>query len=536
MAILRSALDTRSDAYQANARMMQGLVDDLHARRDRVRAGGGERGQRKFRERGKLLPRERVALLVDPETPFLELSMLAAGGMYDDECPGAAEIAGIGVVSGVECLILANDATIKGGASYPMTVRKVLRAQEIAATHRLPCIYLVETAGANLLYQAEFFANIGGRTFANETRMSAAGIPQIALVFGSSTAGGAYVPGLCDYAVLVKGQAKVFLGGPPLVRMATGEISDDETLGGAEMHTAVSGVGDYLAADDADALRIGRQIVADLHWRKPLGGPERAPLPPRYDPEELLGVIPADPKIAFDMREILARVVDDSRLDEFRAHAGTTLVAGHAHLGGYPIGILANNGVLFSDAALKAAHFIQLCDRERTPILYLQNITGFMVGRQAEAKGIIKHGSQMITAVANASVPQYTVIIGGSYGAGNYGMCGRAYDPWLLFAWPNSRVAVMGAEQAAGVLTIIQTDAMRARGLEPDPATLELLRAQVLERFERESSPYYATARLWDDGLLDPRETRQALITGLAAARNRDYMQTAGVRYGIFRL
>ncbi len=536
MGIITSTLDTRSEAFQRNAAAMRALLDEFHARQAQARAGGGEAGKRKFRERNKLLPRERITRLLDPEAPFLELSTLAAWDMYDNECPAAAEITGIGIVSGVECMILANDATVKGGASYPISVKKIVRAQAIAAENRLPCIYLVETAGANLLYQAEFFAELGGRTFANQTRLSAMGIPQISLVFGSSTAGGAYVPGLSDYTVLVRHQAKVFLGGPPLVRMATGEIVDDETLGGADLHTHVSGVGDYLALDDTDACRIGREIVMDLHWRKPLPAPPHEPKPPRYDPEELLGIIPADERQPFDMREVIARIVDDSRMTEFRQNYGTTLVTGYARIGGFPVGILANNGVLFSDSALKAAHFIQNCEQRRVPIIYLQNITGFMVGRQYEAEGIIKHGSKMINAVANASVPQFTVIIGGSYGAGNYGMCGRGYDPRLLFTWPNSRIAVMGAEQAAGVLSIIQENAMRSRGIAPDQAQLDVLRAQVRQRFAHESSAYYATARLWDDGIIDPRETRRALTIGLSAAHNQDFINEPRTKFGIFRM
>ncbi|HEX6122772.1 MAG TPA: carboxyl transferase domain-containing protein, partial [Ktedonobacterales bacterium] len=386
------------------------------------------------------------------------------------------------------------------------------------------------------LYQAEFFADLGGRTFANQARMSAAGIPQISLVFGSSTAGGAYLPGLSDHVVMVRGQAKVFLGGPPLVKMATGEVVDDEALGGAEMHTRVSGVGDYLAEDDRDAIRLGRQIVARLNWRKTIRAALATPEPPAYDPEELLGVIPADPRRPLEIREVIARLVDGSRLDEFKRDYGPTLVTGWAHLNGFPLGILANNGVLFSDSALKAAHFIQLCNQSRTPLLYLQNITGFMVGRRYEEEGIIKHGAKMINAVANANVPQFTVIVGGSFGAGNYGMCGRAFDPTLLFTWPNSHIAVMGAEQAAGVMAIIQEEAARARGQEPDAATIELLRAGVLQKVEEEASAYYATARLWDDGILDPRATRQALAVGLAMCYNRDWVSDGPPRYGVFRM
>jgi 3-methylcrotonyl-CoA carboxylase beta subunit len=536
MSILPTYIDTKSDEYARNYAAMRGLVDELRARQAQVRQGGSEHARQRHIERGKLLPRDRVELLLDPGAPFLELSPLAAWGMYNDESPGASGINGIGVVSGVECLIGANDATAKGGASYPISVKKALRAQEIAGRNRLPYIYLVESAGANLLYQAEFFADVGGRMFANQARMSAAGISQIALVFGSSTAGGAYLPGLSDYTVFVKGQAKVFLGGPPLVKMATGETVNDESLGGAEMHTRLSGVGDYLAEDDADAIRIGREIVARLNWRKEIKAKLAPPEEPKYDPDELLGVIPADPRQPLEIREVIARIVDGSRFEEFKANYGTTLVCGYAHINGFPIGILGNNGVLFSDSANKAAQFIQLANQSRTPLLYLQNITGFMVGRKYEEEGIIKHGSKMINAVANANVPQFTVIVGGSYGAGNYGMCGRTFDPTLLFSWPNSRIAVMGAEQAAGVLAIVQEEAARARGREPDHQQIEAMRAAVQQRFDEESSPYYATARLWDDGILDPRDTRMALTVGLSMCYNRDWVSEGPPRYGVFRM
>jgi 3-methylcrotonyl-CoA carboxylase beta subunit len=536
MSRIESALNPRAAEYVENRQAMQALVAELEERLATVRAGGGERGAAKFRAAGKLLPRERVELLLDPGTPFLELSPLAAWDMYDGESPGASQITGIGVVSGTECLIVANDATVKGGAVYPMTVHKSLRAQAIAAENHLPCITLVESAGANLLFQAEFFADIGGRGFANQARMSAAGIPQIALVFGSSTAGGAYVPGMSDYVVMVRDQAKVFLGGPPLVKMATGEVVDDETLGGATMHGSVSGVSDYTASDDADALRIGREIVAQLNRRKLLADRRRAPEQPHYDPDELLGVIPANPRIPFDMREVIARIVDGSRFFEFKRDYGPTLVAGHAHLDGYPVGILANNGVLFSECALKAAQFIQLCNQSRTPIIYLQNITGFMVGTKYEREGIIKHGSKMVNAVATSTVPQFTVIVGGSYGAGNYGMCGRAYDPRFLWSWPNSRIAVMGGEQAAGVLAIVQEERARARGLEPDARQIAMMQMMTRQKFEQEASPYFATARLWDDGIIDPRDTRRALSVGLSAAHNVDWVSPGAPGYGVFRM
>ncbi len=515
---------------------MLSLVEELQGRLARVRAGGGPAAEERHRERGKLLPRERIARLVDPGSEFLEIAPLAAWGMYDDESPSASHIDGIGFVAGVECMIMANDATVKGGAFYPMSVRKSLRCQQIAAENRLPTVYLVESAGAHLLYQAELFPDLGGRGFANQARLSAAGIPQIALVFGSSTAGGAYVPGLSDYTVMVRKQAKVFLAGPPLVKAATGEVVDDETLGGADMHGRVSGLSDYTAEDDEAALRIGREIVASLNWRKYAPRSRQAPEPPAYDPDELLGIVPVDPRRPFDMREVIARVVDGSRFLEFKREYGPTLVAGHAHIDGYPVGIVANNGVLFSESAMKAAQFIQLCNQARVPLIYLQNVPGFMVGSKYEREGIIKHGSKMVNAVANASVPQFTVIVGGSFGAGNYGMCGRAFDPTLLFTWPNSRIAVMGGEQAAGVLVSVQATAARAKGVELDPEMLESLRTEVVARFDEESSAYYATARLWDDGIIDPRDTRRVLAAGISMAHNRDFMSEGAPRYGVFRM
>ncbi len=536
MSVLPTHVNPKSTEYQQNYEAMRRLVEEFHARQTQVRAGGSERARQRHIERGKLLPRERVELLLDPGAPFLELSTLAGWDMYNDESPGGSQINGIGVVYGVECMIGANDATVKGGASYPMTVKKALRAQEIAARNRLPSLYLVESAGANLLYQAELFADLGGRMFANEARMSAAGIPQIALVFGSSTAGGAYVPGLSDYTVMVKRQAKVFLGGPPLVKMATGEEVDDETLGGAEMHTHVSGLGDYLAADDADAIRIGRAIVARLNWRKEIRAQLAAPEEPAYDPDDLLGIVPADPRRPFEIREVLARLVDGSRFEEFKQDFGPTLVTGFAHIGGFPVGILGNNGVLFSESSMKAAQFIQLCNQSRTPLIYLQNITGFMVGRSYEHEGIIKHGAKMVNAVANSTVPQFTVILGGSFGAGNYGMCGRTFDPTLLFTWPNSHIAVMGSEQAAGVLAIVQEEGARARGQEPDREQIEGMRRMVQQKFEQEASAYYATARVWDDGIIDPRDTRMALTVGLSMAYNRDFVSEGAPRYGVFRM
>jgi 3-methylcrotonyl-CoA carboxylase beta subunit len=534
--VLQSQISTQSDDYRANYEHNSRLIAQLAERQAKVNKGGSERAVKKHLDAGKLLPRERVELLLDPNTPFLELSPLAAWGMYNDESPGAGSVNGIGVVSGVECMILANEATVKGGTTYPITLHKLLRAQEIAQTNHLPCIYLVESGGANLPHQSEIFV-AGGRGFANQARMSGMGIPQISLVFGNSTAGGAYVPGLSDYAVFVRKQGLAFLGGPPLVKMATGEEVDEESLGGTEMHARISGLADYVAASDADAIRIGREIVGRLNWRK-FAVPNRlSPEPPAYDPDELLGIVPIDLiRQPLDMREILARTVDESRFMEFKTEYGSTLVCGHAHLNGFPVGILANNGILFPDSANKAAQFIQLCNQERIPILYLQNITGFMVGRKYEEEGIIKHGAKMINAVANSTSPQFTLLIGGSYGAGNYAMCGRAYDPRLLFAWTTSKIAVMGAEQAAGVLAIIQEEAARKRGEMPDKDQIEFLKAITIQKFEEESDPYYATARLWDDGLIDPRDTRMALTVGLSMCYNRDWVNEGTPKYGVFRM
>ncbi|MCA9981956.1 MAG: acyl-CoA carboxylase subunit beta, partial [Anaerolineales bacterium] len=467
--MLHSKLSPKSPEFQANREAMLVLVEELNEKLAQARAGN-PRGADKMKQRGKLLPRERLERLLDPGTPFLELAPLAAYGMYQNETIGASSIAGIGLVNGVECLVMFNDPTIKGGAIYPITLEKTLRLQQIAFENRLPMVLGIESAGANLPYQAEMFVE-GGRAFANQARLSGAGIPQIALVFGNSTAGGAYNVGLSDYTVLVRDKAKVFLGGPPLVKMATGEEVDDETLGGAEMHTAVSGLGDYIAEDDADAIRLGRMIVGQLNHHKPAIGQTRrqTPEPPHYDPDELLGVIPLNPRHPFDIREVIMRLVDGSRFMEFKRDYGPTLVTGHAHIDGYPVGILGNNGVLFSECAHKAAQFIQLCNQSRTPLIYLHNITGFMVGSKYEQGGIVKHGSAMINAVANSTVPQFSVIVGGSYGAGNYAMCGRGYDPRFIWTWPNSRVAVMGGEQAAGVLAIVQEEAAKRKGTEVDP-------------------------------------------------------------------
>ena len=530
------SLNPRDPEFLANRQAMMELLKQLEERQSRARQGGGPKAVERCWARGKLTPRERVELLLDPGAPFLELSPLAGFGMYQDESPGGSQVVGIGVVSGTECLISANDATVKGGAIYPVTLHKLLRAQQIALENRLPCISLVESAGANLLYQAELFADKGGRIFANQARLSSQGIPQIALVFGSSTAGGAYIPGMSDYTVMVRKQARVFLGGPPLVKMATGEVVDEETLGGADMHAQVSGVSDYTAVDDRDALRLGRQIVSRLNHSKALAGRRLTPRPPALDPEELLGIIPADTRHPFDIREIIVRLVDGSEFFEFKPEYGATLVCGHATLDGYPVGILGNNGVLFSESANKAAHFIQLCNQSRTPLIFLQNITGFMVGSKYEREGMVKHGSKMINAVATSTVPHLTVIVGGSYGAGNYGMCGRSFDPRFLWAWPSSRVAVMGGEQAAGVLRMVSEEQARSRGVEVDREAVEAMAAATRARFDEESSPYYATARIWDDGLIDPRHTRMVLSVGLSVAHNVDFVSPGAPRYGVFRM
>lgn len=535
MPVIDSKINTKSNDYVQNYEHNCKLIETLQERQAKVREGGSERARKRHLDREKLLPRERVELLLDPGTHFLELSTLAAWDMYNDETPGAGIITGIGVVNGVDVLISANEATVKGGTSYPISVDKSLRAQEIARINHLPCIALVESGGANLPHQSEIFVK-GGRGFANQAIMSGMGIPQIALVFGNSTAGGAYIPGLSDYTVFVRGKALAFLGGPPLVKMAIGEDIDDETLGGTDMHAQVSGLADYVATDDADAIRIGRQIVGQLNWQKTIRADIRTPEPPRYNPDELLGIVPIDTiRKPLDMREVIARIVDGSRFNDFKPDYGATLITGHAHINGFPVGIIANNGVLFSESANKAAQFIQLCNQSRTPLIYLQNITGFMVGEKAEKGGIIKHGAQMINAVANSTVPQFTVLVGGAYGAGYYAMCGRPYDPRLIFAWTTSRTAVMGAEQAAGVLGIVQESSLRRRGIEPDMEQIEGMKAMVKYKFEEESDPYYGTARIWDDGLIDPRDTRDALTIGLSMSYNRDWVSETP-RYGNFRM
>ncbi|MGZ4295798.1 MAG: carboxyl transferase domain-containing protein [Solirubrobacteraceae bacterium] len=520
MSVLRSHVNPSSDEFRANLQANTALVTDLSAQIARVEQGGGERARERHVSRGKLLPRERVDRLLDPGAPFLECSALAAHGLYDDEAPGAGIITGIGRVSGRECVIVANDATVKGGTYYPMTVKKHLRAQEIALHNRLPCIYLVDSGGAFLPRQDEVFPDREhfGRIFFNQATMSARAIPQIAAVMGSCTAGGAYVPAMSDETVIVRNQGTIFLGGPPLVKAATGEEVTAEELGGGELHSRTSGVTDHLAQDDAHALQIVRDIVATLAPRAPLPW-ERAPAQePAVDPDQLLGVVSADVRKPYDAREIIARIVDGSRFHEFKELYGHTLVTGFAHIHGHPVGILANNGILFSESALKGAHFIELCDQRRTPLVILQNITGFKVGRDDEAGGIAKHGAKMVTAVSTARVPKLTVIVGGSFGAGNYGMCGRAYSPRMLWMWPGARISVMGGEQAATVMTEVG---------QPETG------AELREQYERQGHPYYATARLWDDGVIDPRDTRDVLGLALSAAGNAPLDE---VRYGVFRM
>ncbi|WP_144372033.1 carboxyl transferase domain-containing protein [Vogesella urethralis] len=532
MPIIESKLSPRAADFQANADKMRSIVADLKAKVARAALGGGDKARDKHVAKGKLLPRERIDLLLDPGAPFLELSQLAAFGMYNDEAPGAGVITGVGRISGIDCLIVANDATVKGGTYYPMTVKKHLRAQEIARENRLPCVYLVDSGGAFLPLQDEVFPDREhfGRIFYNQANLSAAGIPQIAVVMGSCTAGGAYVPAMSDETVIVKEQGTIFLGGPPLVKAATGEVVSAEELGGGDVHTRISGVADHLAQSDAHALAIARRIVADLNWQKQGRLDRAAPLPPRYPAEELYGVIPADSKKPFDVREIIARLVDDSDFDEFKQNYGTTLVTGFARLNGYRVGIIANNGILFSESALKGAHFVELCCQRGIPLIFLQNITGFMVGKKYENGGIAKDGAKLVTAVACASVPKFTVLIGGSFGAGNYGMCGRAYSPRFLWMWPNSRISVMGGEQAAGVLAQVKKEQLGdAFSVEQE----EALKAPVREQYERQGHPYYASARLWDDGVIDPAQTREVLSLALEASLSAPVEST---RFGVFRM
>ncbi len=528
MPVIQSRLNTRSEEFRANAARMQQLVAELRDKVAQAAAGGPEEARAKHAARGKLLPRERVRTLLDPGSLFLEVGQLAAYGMYGGDVHSASMICGVGRVSGRECVIVANDATIKGGTYYPMTVKKHLRAQEIAAQNRLPCIYLVDSGGGFLPEQDKVFPDREhfGRIFFNIANMSAAAIPQIAVVMGSCTAGGAYVPAMSDESVIVRGQGTIFLGGPPLVKAATGEVVTPEELGGAEVHTRVSGVSDHYAQNDAHALAICRRIVANLNYRKQVAMDLRAPREPLYPAEEIYGVVPAEVRKPYDAREVIARIVDGSELDEFKQNYGTTLVTGFAHLHGYPVAILANNGILYSESSLKATHFIELASQRGIPLLFLQNIAGYMVGKKYEAGGIAKDGAKMVTAVATARVPKFTMILGGSFGAGNYGMCGRAYSPRFLWMWPNARISIMGGEQAASVLATV-------RGEFKSKAEEEAFMAPIREQYERQGHPYYSSARLWDDGVVDPADTRRLLALALSASLNAPVEQT---KFGVFRM
>jgi 3-methylcrotonyl-CoA carboxylase beta subunit len=535
MSVLRSQIDVRSAPYKANREAMLAQVADLRAKVEAARMGGGAESRDRHVKRGKLLPRERVRTLLDPGAPFLELSQLAAHGMYENRAPSASVITGIGRVSGVECVIVCNDATVQGGTYYPMTVTKHLRAQEIALENRLPCIYLVDSGGANLPNQSGVFPDKThfGRIFYNQANMSAAGIPQVAVVMGSCTAGGAYVPAMSDETVIVRKQGTIFLGGPPLVKAAIGEVVSAEELGGADVHARQSGVADHYALNDNHALGIARRIVANLNWRKNPPALLETPRDPLYPAEELYGVIPTDTRIPYDVREVIGRLVDGSELDEFKALYGTTIVTGFARIMGYPVGILGNNGILFNESALKAAHFIELCGQRGIPLLFLQNIVGFMVGKKYEAGGIAKDGAKLVTAVATARVPKFTLIVGGSYGAGNYGMCGRAYGPRFLWMWPSGRISVMGGEQAASVLATVRRDNIEAKGGSWSTEDEAAFKAPIRQQLEDESHPYFASARLWDDGILDPVDTRMALGLGLSAAMN---APIADPKWGVFRM
>ena len=535
MAILHTQINTRSPEFAANSAAMLTQVNDLRALLARVHEGGGAKAQERHTSRGKLLPRERINRLLDIGSPFLEIGQLAAHEVYGEEVPAAGVVAGIGRVEGVECMIVANDATVKGGSYYPLTVKKHLRAQTIAQQNRLPCIYLVDSGGANLPRQDEVFPDREhfGRIFFNQANMSAMGIPQIAVVMGSCTAGGAYVPAMADEAIMVRNQATIFLAGPPLVKAATGEVVSAEDLGGADVHCKTSGVADHYADNDEHALALARRSIGNLNWRKLGVLNNRTPINPLYSGEELYGVIPADAKQPFDVREVIARTVDGSVFDEFKALFGATLVCGFAHIHGYPVAILANNGILFAESAQKGAHFIELACQRGIPLLFLQNITGFMVGQKYEAGGIAKHGAKLVNAVACAKVPKFTVIIGGSFGAGNYGMCGRAYDPRFLWMWPNARIGVMGAEQAAGVLVQVKHEQAARAGQSCSAEDEAKLKQPILEQYERQGHPYYSSARLWDDGVIDPAQTRDILGLALSASLNAPIEPTT---FGVFRM
>jgi acetyl-CoA carboxylase carboxyltransferase component len=536
VSLLATRVDNRSDDFQRNADAMTALAGDLREHLARARIGGGPVAVERHRKRGKLTARDRIDRLVDPGTPFLELSALAANGMYRDDAPAAGIVTGFATIVGTDCMVVANDATVKGGTYYPMTVKKHLRAQEIAEQNGLPCIYLVDSGGAFLPLQAEVFPDRDhfGRIFYNQARMSAQGIPQIAAVMGSSTAGGAYVPAMADESVIVRDQGTIFLGGPPLVQAATGEVVSAEELGGADVHTRISGVADHYAVDDEHALGIVRQIVEHVDRRPFDPWPMRESRPPLRDPQDLYGIIPADARQSYDVREVIARIVDGSDFAEFKARYGSTLVCGFAHLEGHPVGILANNGILFSESALKGAHFIELCCQRGIPLVFLQNITGFMIGREYEHRGIAKDGAKLVTAVACAEVPKFTVVIGGSFGAGNYGMSGRAYAPRQLWMWPNARISVMGGQQAASTLLTVRMNAdaeKRHAALSPDEQNA--FKQPILDKYEAEGNPYYSTARMWDDGIIDPLDTRAVLAIGLRAAR---YKAPKETKFGVFRM
>jgi len=535
MAVIKSKINTRSPEFQQNRVAMCALVDDLKKLVEQVKQGGGERAQQRHLARGKLLPRERIHRLLDDGSPFLEIGQLAAHDVYDDPVPAAGIIAGIGRVTGLECMIVANDATTKGGSYFPLTVKKHLRAQTIAEQNHLPCIYLVDSGGANLPTQDEVFPDRDhfGHIFYNQANMSAKGIPQIAAVMGSCTAGGAYVPAMSDESIIVKEQGTIFLGGPPLVKAATGEVVTPEALGGGDVHSRVSGVAAHYALNDQHALQLVRQAVSKLNRRKQVLLDVKASVPPRYDPQEIYGVVPADSRTPYDVREVIARIVDGSEFDEFKQRYGTTLVTGFARIHGYPVGVVANNGILFSESALKGAHFVALCAQRKIPLIFLQNVTGFMVGQKYEADGIAKNGAKMVTAVACAKVPKFTLIIGSSFGAGNYSMCGRGYDPNMLWMWPNGRISVMGGEQAAGVLAQIKRDAMEKRGEQWRAAEEAAFKKPVVTRYEAQGHPYYASARLWDDGVIDPAQTRDTVGLALSAALNAPIKET---QFGVFRM
>jgi 3-methylcrotonyl-CoA carboxylase beta subunit len=535
MSRLGTLVDTKSETFEKNTEAFSALVDDLRKHSAEARRGGGEKAQRRHRERGKLPVRERIERLLDPGTAFLELSPLAAFGMYDGNVPAAGIVTGVGRVSGREVMVVANDATVKGGTYYPMTVKKHLRAQEVAEQNYLPCIYLVDSGGAFLPLQDEVFPDREhfGRIFYNQAQMSAKGIPQVAAVMGSCTAGGAYVPAMSDEVVIVKGTGTIFLGGPPLVKAATGEEVSAEELGGAEVHTRLSGVADHFAENDEHALAIVRSIIENLNREKSVPWTVEEPEEPLRDPGELYGIVPSDYRQGYDVREVIARTVDGSRLHEFKPLYGETLICGYARIMGHPLGILANNGILFSESALKGAHFIELCSSRGIPLVFLQNITGFMVGREYEAGGIAKDGAKLVMAVANASVPKFTVIVGGSFGAGNYGMCGRAYSPRFLWMWPNARISVMGGQQAANVLLTVQEEGLRREDKVMTDEERDDFKAPILEKYEDEGNPYHSTAKLWDDGVIDPVDTRMVLALGLSAAANAPLEKT---KFGIFRM